>query len=274
MLTGGEPLLHSNLWTLCDRLRNEGIRITLITTGLLVAQHVDHIAMNVDDLFISIDGDAEVHDAIRQTRGGFERIARGVALLNNYASRPHTTARSVVQRRNHARLAETVAAIRALGVDRLSFLAADVSSMAFNRPTAWTDDKRAEIALSRDQLPLLAAAIREVEGRCQDAVRHGFLTGGSAALWRIHDYYSALAGLRDFPPVRCNAPWMSAVLEPGGELRPCFFHAPYPMDGDEALDSKLNSPGAVAFRRNLSVHQDETCQRCVCSLALPYWADV
>src|SRR5688572_32897666 len=35
MLTGGEPLMHSNLWTLCDRLRDAGIGITLVTTGLL-----------------------------------------------------------------------------------------------------------------------------------------------------------------------------------------------------------------------------------------------
>ncbi len=273
MLTGGEPLLHSNLWTLCGRLRDEGIRITLVTTGLLLAQHVDHIAMNVDDLFISIDGDPDVHDGIRRTRGGFERIARGVALLNNYASRPRTTARSVVQRRNHARLVQTVEAVRGAGLDRLSFLAADVGSTAFNRPAPWTDDKRADIALSRDQLPLLATAIREVEERCQDALGRDFLSGGVASLWRIHDYYSALAGLREFPPVRCNAPWVSAVLEPGGQVRPCFFHPPYPAS-DGPLDRVLNAPAAVSFRRELRVSQNDTCQRCVCSLSLPLWDSV
>ncbi len=29
-----------------------------------------------------------------------------------------------------------------------------------------------------------------------------------------------------FPPVACNAPWMSVVIEADGVVRPCFFHEP------------------------------------------------
>ena len=39
MLTGGEPLLHRNLWALCERLQALSVRITLVTTGLLIEQH-------------------------------------------------------------------------------------------------------------------------------------------------------------------------------------------------------------------------------------------
>ena len=38
MLTGGEPLLHRNLWALCAELQALRIRITLVTTGLLIEQ--------------------------------------------------------------------------------------------------------------------------------------------------------------------------------------------------------------------------------------------
>ncbi len=58
MLTGGEPLLHRNLWTLCDMLRAEGIKLTLVTTGLLIDRHVDDLAARIDELVISIDGPA------------------------------------------------------------------------------------------------------------------------------------------------------------------------------------------------------------------------
>jgi MoaA/NifB/PqqE/SkfB family radical SAM enzyme len=273
MLTGGEPLLHSNLWTFCDRLRELGIRVTLVSTGLLIAQHVDAIAMSVDDLVVSIDGAPDVHDDIRRVRGAFDRIARGIGLLNNYASRPRTTARCVLQRRNHARLVDTIEAIRGVAVDRLSFLAADVTSSAFNRPQGWDQVRQADVALSRDQLPLLAAAIREVELRCGDALGADFVIGGLTSLWRIHDYYAALAGVAEFPRVTCNAPWVSAVLEPGGALRPCFFHEPYGTGGDQPLDRALNTPSAIAFRRGLQVDRHDTCKRCVCSLSLSVWAD-
>ena len=38
VLTGGEPLLHSDLAALCDFFRQENIRLTLLTTGLLLVQ--------------------------------------------------------------------------------------------------------------------------------------------------------------------------------------------------------------------------------------------
>jgi hypothetical protein len=88
------------------------------------------------------------------------------------------------------------------------------------------------------------------------------------SLARIARYYRAVAGLAEYPAVRCNAPWVSAVLEPSGALRPCFFHEPYEkIEGD--LSATLNSPSAIAFRRDLDVDGNATCRRCVCSLSLP-----
>jgi Fe-coproporphyrin III synthase len=269
MLTGGEPLLHSNLFALCDRLRAEGIRISLVTTGLLIEPHAADIARTVDELVISIDGPAAVHDRIRRVPGGFARIDRGLRRLAEFAPGPTTIARSVVQRANHATLAQTVRAVRDLGVARLSFLAADVSSSAFNRPEPWSAERRCEIALSREQLPVLAAAVSEVEDICRDPAMAGFIAGGVRSLWRIHAYYRALAGMSEFPPTRCNAPWVSAVLEPGGQVRPCFFHEPYAVSDGLALADILNAPAARAFRRALKVNTNETCRRCVCSLSLP-----
>jgi len=271
MLTGGEPLLHSNLWALCDRLQQHGIAITLVTTGLLLAPHVDAIAATIDELVVSIDGDAAIHDEIRRVRGGFERISRAIGLLNNHAARPRTIARAVVQRRNCARLVEAVQAIALIGVDRLSFLAADISSAAFNRPEPWSADRVAEIALSRDELPVLAASIRAVGVQCAESVAKGFVAGGLDALWRIYDYYAALAGVGALPPVHCNAPWVSAVMEPGGSLRPCFFLPPYEENAERGLEVALNGASAVAFRRSLRIAKNDTCKRCVCTLSLPWW---
>ena len=272
MLTGGEPLLHRNLWSLCDRLRAEDISVTLVTTGLLIEPHVNQIARCVDELVVSIDGPPDVHDEIRRTPGGFNRIARALEKLTTAPRRPHVIARSVVQRANHSVLAETIVAIRGCAVDRLSFLAADVSSRAFNRPEPWSEARQAEIAVPRELLPALHDAIDEVE-TCREILAEGFVAGGTSSLRRIYEYYAALAGLSAFPRVRCNAPWVSAVLEPGGVMRPCFFHPPYETPRDEPLDVALNAPSAREFRSTLNVANNPTCQRCVCSLSLASWAD-
>ena len=268
MLTGGEPLLHRNLWALCEQLRRIGVRITLVTTGLLTGVHAADIARFVDTVVISLDGPRHEHDAIRRVKGGFDKTAHGVMALRAQSVPPRLIARSVVQRENYARLEQTIEAARQLGFDELSFLAADVSSAAFNRPEPWPAGRQAEIAVPAGELDALMAAIEQAAHADPASFSTGFVVGGRASLDRIHGYYRAVAGLAPFPDVRCNAPWVSAVLEPGGTLRPCFFHQPYPR-GNGTLSESLNSPSAIAFRRRLDVQTDTTCRRCVCSLNLP-----
>ncbi len=268
MLTGGEPLLHSNLWAFCERLRRQGIRLTLVTTGLLIEPHAQRIAELVDDVVVSIDGPRETHDRIRRVRGGFDRLARGVAALRAQSSQPTIVARSVLQKSNCTVVDDTIRAVHTIGVDRLSFLGADVTSTAFNRAEPWPAARQQEIALTRDDLPLYAAAINRAGASCQAQIASGFLQDGIGGLWRIHQHYAAAVGMGEAPRVRCNAPWVSAVVEPNGTVRPCFFQPAYPSsDGD--LESIINSPEAIHFRRALNVRRDATCRQCVCTLSLP-----
>jgi MoaA/NifB/PqqE/SkfB family radical SAM enzyme len=268
MLTGGEPLLNRNLWALCEQLEAVGIRITLVTTGLLIETHAASIARHIDTVVISLDGPADVHDAIRRVTLGSARIARGVVVLRSVPPAPRLIARSVVQHGNYLFLSETIAAALAMGFDEISFLAADVSSSAFNRPQPWSAERRAEVAVGASDLAALDASIKRARAEQDAAFSSGFVVGGVQSLERIARYYRAAAGLGEYPAVQCNAPWVSAVLEPGGAVRPCFFHKPYAKtDGD--LSDVLNSPSAIAFRRDLDVDGNATCRRCVCSLNLP-----
>jgi hypothetical protein len=177
-------------------------------------------------------------------------------------------ARSVVQHGNFASLDQTIAAALRMGFDELSFLAADVSSHAFNRPEPWTSERIAEVGVSESDLLSLAASIEQAIASAPQQFKDGFVAEGRASLDRILQYYTALADRGDFPRVQCNTPWVSAVLEPDGSLRPCFFHPSYGPVSD-GLKSTLNSAGAVAFRQELRVGSNETCRRCVCSLNLP-----
>jgi MoaA/NifB/PqqE/SkfB family radical SAM enzyme len=268
MLTGGEPLLHRNLWALCTQLQALGIRITLVTTGLLIDRHAADIAAAIDTVVVSLDGPRDVHDAIRRVKDGFDRVGAGVTMLREHHPRPRLIARCVVQRANAPALAETIDAARRMGFDELSFLAADVSSTAFNRPDPWPPARASEIAVPEAELDALSKEIDRACAAHPRLVGNGFVAGGRASLERIVQYYRALAGPGEFPIVRCNAPWVSAVLEAGGVLRPCFFQPAYArVDGN--LDATLNGDEAVAFRRSLDVAANATCRRCVCSLSLP-----
>ena len=73
-------------------------------------------------------------------------LALAVAVLAGYGTGPdglklglRITARCVIQRRNFRELDAIIEAAHDIGLDQISFLSADVSSEAFNRPAPWGD---------------------------------------------------------------------------------------------------------------------------------------
>src|SRR5207253_2573911 len=102
----------------------------------------------------------------------------------------------------------------------------------------------------------------------KDDIQSGFIAESADKLRRLPAYYSAINGRGSFPANRCNAPWVSAVVESDGTLRPCFFHSAFGNINEAPLDEVLNSEQAVSFRKKLDVLQDPICRKCVCTLFL------
>ena len=270
VLSGGEALMHSHLWELCDVLRAAGIGITILSTGLLLARHAAELVLRCDDVVVSLDGPQAIHDAIRNVPRAYERLAEGVSAIKAANRNVVVSGRCTVQRRNHGSLAEVVSAAHALGLDRISFLAADVSTDAFNRPSGWTGERVSDVALGREEVAALREAIDTLERECAEDFANGFIAETPTKLRRrLGQYYAALLGDSDFHPNRCNAPWVSTVIESDGTVRPCFFHAPIGnIHAAGGLGVILNSAEAIAWRQGLDVERDATCKRCVCTLSL------
>jgi radical SAM protein with 4Fe4S-binding SPASM domain len=294
VLSGGEALLHSRLREMCAALRGAGIGVTLITTGLLLKRDARWLVEYVDDVVTSLDGPPDVHDAIRRIPGAYAKLAEGVRAVREAAARGvsepsahddrmlaasvnqlRVSARCTVQRLNHDRLRDTVAAARAAGLDGISFLAADVSSEAFNRPGGWDAETTQTVALNERELDALAMEITLLEREHEADFTSGFIAESPAKLRaRIQGHFAALLGRGDFAPHACNAPWVSSVVEADGTVRPCFFHKPIGNIRElGSLGAVLNSAEARAWRSRLDVRTDETCRRCVCTLTLRESAD-
>src|SRR5207302_9082494 len=93
-----------------------------------------------------------------------------------------------------------------------------------------------------------------------------FVSDTPQHLDRILQHFRARLGLAEHTSPRCNAPWVSAVMETDGRVRPCFFHPVIAETSDSPLDQALNNPSAVAFREGLDIETNPVCRRCVCSL--------
>ncbi|MGH7616132.1 MAG: radical SAM protein [Gemmatimonadaceae bacterium] len=272
VLSGGEALMHSRLWELCDLLRAADIGISILSTGLLLRRHAAELVTRCDDVVVSLDGPPAVHDCIRHVSRAYDRLADGIVAVRDTGSTIQITGRCTVQRANFESLRATVASAQDIGLDRISFLAADVSSDAFNRPGGWAGERVQAVALETDQLPALAAELDALERERAADFAAGFIAESPAKLRRrLLQYFRALLGQDDFAPNDCNAPWVSSVIEADGTVRPCFFQPPLGnihAAGDGGLVSILNSREAVAWRRGLDPHRDAICRRCVCTLSL------
>ena len=260
VFTGGEPLMHSDLFRLFAMLRGRGIRTTILSTGLLLEPNAARIVKGTDEVIVSLDGPAKIHDEIRRVPGAFDRLAQGVGAVHRLSPDFPIGARCTVQARNAAHLRATVPAARDMGLRSLSFLAADLSSTAFNRPVTWPAGRQSTVA------PELAALDGEMESLIAEYPADGFILESPRKLRRIVEHFRAHHGIAPHIAPRCNAPWVSAVVESNGDVRPCFFHAAIGNTAGTTLGAVLNGPRAMAFRESLRVADDPICQRCVCSL--------
>ena len=93
----------------------------------------------------------------------------------------------------------------------------------------------------------------------------GFVHESPEKLRRIPRYYAALGGYAEFPPVSCNAPHVSVVVEADGAVRPCFFHDAIGSIRREGLGAIVRN-NLRTFRAGWSVGENPVCRRCVCAL--------
>ena len=147
-LSGGEALMHSNLWKFCDALRGIGIKISLLSTGITLEHHAQQVVAHCDDVIVSIDGPLSTHNKIRNIPAAFEKLEKGVKALKTIDPFFRVTGRTVLQKQNFRDFPDIVRIARTIGLNQISFLAADVSSSAFNRPDPWTEGKKTEVALN------------------------------------------------------------------------------------------------------------------------------
>jgi MoaA/NifB/PqqE/SkfB family radical SAM enzyme len=190
------------------------------------------------------------------------RLMGGVRSIHGIDPEFPVSARSVVQRENFLSLRLTAKTAKQIGLRSISFLTADVTSSAFNRPAGWSPERQATVALSEEDLPRLEA---EIDALLNEWRGDPFLRDSPEKLRRIVLHYRAHLGLCEPVAPRCNAPWVSAVVDTEGVVRPCFFHQPI-GDARQGLASAVNSAAAQAFRSSLDIANNPTCKRCVCSL--------
>lgn len=269
VFSGGEPQLNEKWNHLAQIVRSAGSRVTLLTAGLLLESQARIVVDSVDDVIVSLDGPAAIHNHIRRIPEAFEKLSHGVAALRRIRPDISVRGRCTVQKANHRELRAVIQSAKEIGLNSISFLAADLTSTAFNRPEGWQPDRVNRVALIPDEVDALAAEIEHLIEEHRSDFESGFIVESPDKLRRIVHHFRAQVGQSENVAPRCNAPWVSAVIEASGDVRPCFFHPALGNIHQSAFADIINGPEALSFRASLDVASNEICKRCVCSLYLP-----
>jgi MoaA/NifB/PqqE/SkfB family radical SAM enzyme len=262
LISGGEPLLNPQWADIASSLRSHGLMVWLLTSGLSLAKHSRRVAQLFDAVTVSLDGtNPQTYAAIRGL-DAFDKVCAGIRAAAGGAM--PINLRVTLQRANYKELPSFVSLARQLGVRQVSFLAVDVANPhAFGR----IDDAAPDVALRAADLPVLEELIVRLERDHGDEFLSGFIAESPAKLRRILQYFAALQGGADFPPVRCNAPEFSAVIDARNRVQPCFFiPAPFDSTVRDDLDGALNSDAMTNLREDIRERRRPECTRCVCSM--------
>lgn len=87
-VSGGEPFLYKDLRSLLEKAKQLGMQTQLVTNGTLMSSPIAIESMPYVDLVaISIDGDEELHDKIRNRKGAYKKALEGAKIVKDSGTR-------------------------------------------------------------------------------------------------------------------------------------------------------------------------------------------
>jgi len=262
VFSGGEPLLRPEVFDAADAFITRDITLHLLTSGVLLERFADRVGRRFSRVCVSLDATTDaLYERIRGVNA-LSTVARGVARLRRDAPQVPVTGRATLHRANFRELPRLIDHARAIGLDAISFLPADVSSHAFGRDTV---PDAQSLVLDADEVEEFAQVVERTVAAYASDFESGFVSESADKLRRLPQYYAALRGDAAFPRVSCTAPWVSVVVEANGSVRPCFFHEAVGNIRQTPLETIIGD-NLRRFRDHLDVGANPVCVRCVCSL--------
>jgi len=269
--TGGEPLLRDDFLGLLERA-GKRTRTHVITNGLLLDdERIEQAAslapkrlgsLGLNFIGTSIEGPAEIHDAIRGLRGAFERTTgaiRNVAEVRKRTRKlcPMVHVTSVIQAGNVMHLHEMPRIVKEAGADVLNLTLEirifEIPGFGAHSPA---EENPADVPFPSIPAEQLAEALRETrEAAAREGVELRTPDMPDAA---IVDYYSGKMPLRNF---RCGSLWSNVIVSAKGDIHPCWLLRVANVR-ETSLREIWNAPEMRAFRRQTRQGLHPACVGC------------
>jgi radical SAM protein with 4Fe4S-binding SPASM domain len=231
LVTGGEPLLRSDLGQILSQADSLGIQTGLVTNGYLVQERWEDLAARRYFLCLtSLDGPPEVNDRLRGRAGAFQRALEALRLFASIGV-PVRVVHTVVQPENIDYLETLFGDLRQAPVTLWQLSPVSLEGRACGKTN---------YALTGDQLRYLAGFTR----RPTRGLRIEF--GESRS------YLSFLPGGPCGKPFFCGAGLTRCTILPNGDVAGC-----QPMHTAGAVEGNIRSePLETVWRRGFHTYRD------------------
>lgn len=254
VLSGGDPLLHPQFWSILERISEIDSRSMILgNADLLDAKVADRLRqMGAISYQLSLDGIEPTHDRIR-SRGNFQKTIEAVKILKKAGIAPHLMA--TVFRDNVSEIPELAQMASEVGVH----------SFSFARATSVGNARDLDLAIRPGEYRSFLLAMHEVQERLKNE--------GSATkfprkdhLWTLLLY--ELGELKLYKHVNpgkivdgCHMGQTFLVLLADGTAMSCRrFPSVVGRFPDRSLSELfMNSPEMISYRK---VHDLESCRDC------------
>ena len=208
---GGEPFLWQSLLAVSQIFKREfNLRVAVTTNGLALsaASVRERVAELFDHIVFSIDGLADFHDRVRDSKGLFERLRTNVIALRQIQSSLKIGANTVLMRDNLRQFEVLCNELVDWGVSEITFNTLG----GRDRPEFFPKNRLSnnDVAWLRAQLPFL----RERLSRRGCKIR-----GSDVYLERI----AALASDVAMPIRDCHPGVQFLFIDESGVIAPCHF---------------------------------------------------
>ena len=247
-MEGGEPFLYPQIIELLSFLKSQGLLVKPVTNGTQLTRHArELVEIGVDAINVSVDGDREAHNHVRQAEWAYDRTMEGLAAVVEERRRagrhtPLLTISFTMTRHNRAsslrRLCEDLA-----GKGLIDVLTIKSSPIWVPEKNGEAYDKLVKRYLGAEGITSwrgfvedyqdFAEGAREVASTVQDLKkgRYDFFVKAVPSvppgdLPRVYTDYSWNLGR-----THCPIPYVEPTIEADGNVYPCnlFTDAPLSM---------------------------------------------
>jgi Fe-coproporphyrin III synthase len=264
-----EPLIHVQILDFVREIKQRGFFCSITTNGFMLPQRAEALVeLGIDEITVSIDGPAEIHDRIRGRKNSFARLYEGIEKVN--AARdsqarlnPRVRISSTITDLNFADLRACLEAVSPLRPDSVNFahLSYITDEMASAHNALYGDELPVgrsclgEMDLGTIDLDRLAAEVESATAYAVGPAMHGTEVvfhpdlHGAEELARYYRRPEEYVGGR-----RCSDPFKMLMVKTDGTVIPAHsrcFNNPVGRVQDTPLEQIWNNSRYMAFRRLL-----------------------